>query len=185
MSTFTEDWTVQIRDTWPEHVLPHVDSSSELHWLEIGSFEGRSALWIVENVLQHPSSSLTCVDEWKVWPFHGGKVDFDYESVFDCNTLGISKIAKRKGRSEEVLPTLRPASFDGAYVDGNHDEIDVLQDARMALRLMKAGGLMVFDDYEWPRGSGVKRAMSKFLDEVGPRLEKLHCGYQLVVKVLF
>jgi hypothetical protein len=30
--------------------------------LEVGSFEGRSALWMLENLLTHPDSTLTVVD---------------------------------------------------------------------------------------------------------------------------
>ncbi len=184
MSEFTSDWTSQVRDSWPDHVLPYVDVESELHWLEIGSFEGRSALWIVENVLKHPSSNLTCVDVWQPWPSFGELVDFDYEANFDRNTLGVTKIIKRKGKSADVLPTLRVGSFDGAYIDGNHDEEDVLGDARMVLPLVKPGSLMVFDDYDWPRGSGVKRAAARFLAEVGAKVEKIYCDYQLVLRVL-
>lgn len=184
MTEFTEDWTIQVREAWPEHVLPHVDIEAELHWLEIGSFEGRSALWIVENLLKNPRSSLTCVDPWQPWPRYGDKIDFDYEVSFDRNTRDVSQIVKRKGRSVDVLPTFSLRSFDGAYVDGNHDEEDVLQDARMVLPLVKLGGLMVFDDYGWLKGDGVKRAMARFLAETGSRLEKLHCCYQLVVRVI-
>src|SRR5687767_4882149 len=31
-------------------------------FLEIGSFEGASALWVLDRILTHPESSLTCVD---------------------------------------------------------------------------------------------------------------------------
>eukprot|EP00903_Cladosiphon_okamuranus_P016547 g15265.t1 len=36
--------------------------------LEIGSFEGGSALWIAEHLLLHPDSMLICIDLWT----HGG-----------------------------------------------------------------------------------------------------------------
>ena len=40
------------------------DSESELHILEIGSFEGRSTIWFLENLLKNPKSTITCVDPW-------------------------------------------------------------------------------------------------------------------------
>lgn len=34
----------------------------EVHFLEIGSYEGRSAVWFLQNILTHPTSTLDCVD---------------------------------------------------------------------------------------------------------------------------
>ena len=37
------------------------------------------------------------------------------------------------------------------YVDGGHGAPDVLADAVLAFRLLRVGGLMIFDDYLWGR----------------------------------
>jgi hypothetical protein len=34
----------------------------DITYLEIGAFEGRSALWIAENIFTHPTSKLTIID---------------------------------------------------------------------------------------------------------------------------
>lgn len=44
-----------------------------------------------------------------------------------------------------------PPGFDLVYIDGSHLRLDVLSDASMAWRLLREGGVMVFDDYEWDR----------------------------------
>ena len=70
--------------------------------LEIGSFEGRSTLWFVENVLTHEESTIVCVDTY-------------YEPRFDHNIAvsGASrKVEKRVGRSDEMLVKLRGERFD-------------------------------------------------------------------------
>lgn len=41
--------------------------------------------------------------------------------------------------------------FDLIYIDGSHMRVDVMMDAVLAWPLLKAGGVMVFDDYEWDR----------------------------------
>lgn len=33
--------------------------------LQVGSFEGASALWFAEHLLQHPDSTLICLDTWE------------------------------------------------------------------------------------------------------------------------
>jgi predicted O-methyltransferase YrrM len=39
--------------------------------------------------------------------------------------------------------------FDFIYIDGSHESPDVLCDAVLAFKLLKLGGVMVFDDYIW------------------------------------
>ena len=39
--------------------------------------------------------------------------------------------------------------FDLIYIDGSHSAKDVLLDSLLAWRLLRPGGAMVWDDYEW------------------------------------
>ena len=56
------------------------------------------------------------------------------------------------GRSDEMLVRLitQGVRADFVYVDGSHQAADVLSDAVLAWKLLKPGGLLVFDDYLWP-----------------------------------
>lgn len=36
--------------------------------VQIGSFEGGSALWFAQHLLKHPESSMVCVDTWEGSP---------------------------------------------------------------------------------------------------------------------
>lgn len=77
----------------------------------------------------------------------------EQERNFDYNTrvAGCAdKIVKLRGPSQQVLPFLAEESFDFIYVDGSHMTWDVLQDAAMCWRLVRPGGILVFDDYEHP-----------------------------------
>ena len=49
----------------------------------------------------------------------------------------------------ELIVVERQAAFDVLYVDGSHQAPDVLSDAVMGFHLVRAGGLMIFDDYIW------------------------------------
>ena len=180
---FTSDWSWQVRHVWPLHVLPNLDHTKAIHWLEIGSFEGRSTLWTIENMLQHPDSTITCVDPFDIWPMHEDQPNFNYETTFDHNTAEFASLIKHKGKSSSVLPTLKPNSFHGCYIDGSHDKADVLEDAHLIWNLMKPNAIIVFDDYGWGKGDGVKLAVSELLIEWGPKVEILHIDYQAVLKI--
>jgi hypothetical protein len=58
---FTTDWVSRNEHLWTA-ILQELRGRADIHALEIGSFEGRSALWFLENILTHPAASITCVD---------------------------------------------------------------------------------------------------------------------------
>ena len=58
---FTTDWfTTHIR-LWKK-VLADFKNKPNIHYLEIGVFEGRSLIWMLENILTHPTSKATALD---------------------------------------------------------------------------------------------------------------------------
>jgi len=59
---FTEDWFTNNIPTWNK-VLGNL-RNKPVKFLEIGSFEGRSAVWALENILTHKQSELYCIDHW-------------------------------------------------------------------------------------------------------------------------
>lgn len=64
--SYTSDWTSYNYSNWEQWFAGCRDQPN-LCILEIGSFEGRSAVWFLENVLTHPSAQLVCVDPMP-WP---------------------------------------------------------------------------------------------------------------------
>ena len=61
--TFTADYVSWLIPIW-EQYLYEFKGKENISLLEIGSFEGRSAIWFLENILTHPTSSITCVDHF-------------------------------------------------------------------------------------------------------------------------
>lgn len=148
--------------------------------LEIGSYEGGSAIWFLDNVLTAPDATLTCVD-----PF----LDASYELRFDHNIRRSGeqgKVTKLKGFSEAVLPELPHESFDLIYVDGSHRAVNVLMDAVLAWRTLKPGGTMIFDDYRWmpenPPHLRPQMAIDLFLETFEGEYELLLKDYQVAVE---
>lgn len=125
-----------------------------LRALEIGSFEGRSAVWLLQNVLVHPDSRLFCVDTFGGGVEHGPALTKDLLDRFRSNiaeTGSADKVSVRQGLSSEQLLKLisEGEHFDFIYVDGSHQAKDVLEDLVLSFRLAKVGALIVCDDYLW------------------------------------
>lgn len=171
VSSFQEDW---------RRVLASIAGQPGIRLLEIGSFEGRSAAWFLEHVLTDESSRLVCVD---LFTQPGLEARFDHNiRLADRH----HQVCKLKGRSGDVLPNFEPASFDAIYVDGGHDAGTVLLDGMLAWRLLKPGGILIFDDYLWepnrPPARRPQLAIDIFRETMADALEVLHEDYQVIVR---
>jgi hypothetical protein len=176
---FSQDWVTKNAENW-QSVLAPLAGRPELRALEIGSYEGRSAIWFLENILTDPSSSITCIDVF---------IGATYERNFDHNLKPFAtKLTKIKAPSHIALRGLKLESYDFAYVDGSHYAQDVLVDAVLTWDLIKPGGIIIFDDYgEEYTGSRKehnypKIAVDAFLKVMEPNLEVLFKGYQVAIR---
>lgn len=126
--------------------------------LEIGSYEGGSSVWILENLLKG-GGELHCIDTWQGGVEHQKDQMPEVEARFDRNvakalakTAGV-KLFKYRGISRLKLTELMAGghlgSFDLVYVDGSHESADVLCDLVGAFQLCKVEGLIICDDYLW------------------------------------
>src|SRR5262249_21937360 len=58
---FTQDFFSANADVWNLN-LARFKNLPNLHFLEIGSYEGFSTCWLLKNILTNDSSRLTCID---------------------------------------------------------------------------------------------------------------------------
>lgn len=166
--------------------VDHFDESTK-HWesfleefidipcqaLEVGTYEGRSAYWFLENILTHPDSKITCIDKF---------LYSDIGAVWNNLSEFGDKSEIISGYSLHVLSGLKK-TFDFAYIDGSHFWVNVLQDSELVFRLIKNGGLMIFDDYEFsPDFENTKLGIDLFLKKYSDRVELIHKGWQVIVR---
>ncbi len=194
---FHTDWFSKNIPVW-ERVLQEFRGKPYLQFLEIGSFEGRSACWFLETILTDPTSMLTCIDLFTV--NEGGRNyvksispdfpdDFDMERAFTANIKAVggeSRVTMLKGKSSVLLRYLPLHSYECIYIDGSHGAVDVLTDAVLCWDLLRDGGILIFDDYELKFGDGPLWnpgiAIDVFLQIYEGRYELLHRGWQIILR---
>lgn len=187
--TFSTDWAAHHFFMWAELLHPLRQKPARI--LEIGSWEGRSALFFL-NYLRF--SRIVCVD-----PF-GGNVEHQLdpyfadlalksEGRFDGNLAAFAgRVEKVKGSSTSVLPEfgISGRRFDLAYIDGSHMAADVYRDAVLTWSLMDPGGIVIFDDYEWEmmedERERPKLGIDTFLRTIEGRYRELHRSWQLAIE---
>ena len=149
---FSEDWFSRHKPVW-DGIL---EAKKPRHILEVGSFEGLSATYLVEKASMFGEVAICCIDTWQGGEEHTG-IDFvSVEDRFDKNlkyamdrASNRVELLKLKMESYKALAGLitNDLKFDLIYIDGSHMAADVLSDAVLAFRLLRVGGTMIFDDY--------------------------------------
>jgi predicted O-methyltransferase YrrM len=159
---FTNDWfDASARPVW-DSLIPLIKPKTIL---EVGSYEGASACYLITRLASDYPIELHCIDNWEGGLEHkpGGGAETDMQQVeyrFVHNTeISLKSSAHKvelhvhKGHSDVQLSSLIAAGklnyFDFVYIDGSHQAPDVLSDAILGFKLVKVGGVIGFDDYLW------------------------------------
>lgn len=190
---FTHDWFNGVGPIiWPG-ILKELKGKPNINFLEIGSFEGRSAVWLIENILTDPTSTLTCIDTFQGSREHPD-MNVNLNSLFSHFQVNIhesgayDRVRVMIGRSDDMLPILitEKKQFEFVYIDGSHNSWDVLFDTVCSFKLLKKEGVIVFDDYRWPatypehQKPGI--AIDSFLKCFKDQYQILSDQYQLIIK---
>jgi len=172
---FSDDWFSGNIPLFAQFLAGLKDRPCRL--LEVGSYEGRSATWLIDHIASHPSAVIDAVDA-REHPKLGRNL---------AATGHPDKVTFHLGLSAVVLRTLPLDSYDFAYIDGCHWTVNVLEDAVHAFRLLKTGAIMAFDDYTWDdpaqnQEGRPKEAIDAFLSIYRDQIELLHCGDQVWIR---
>ena len=141
---------------------------NDFEYLEIGSFEGNSAMFVAENF---KDCKIYCVDTWIGHEQYFKDKNFnEIEKNFHSNTKNYSNIIKVKKKSDTFFKENKDLKFDVIYVDGDHYSDQVSLDCLNAWALLKKDGILICDDYIWSYFDDIKKnpcyAINMFLKEI-------------------
>jgi len=162
-------------------LLQTIFKDQKVNILEIGSHEGKSTVWMLENLCNVNGSTFTSIDPYLTDDKTSPVTSQTYQNF--CHNTSIcknkEKLTQHVALSQDVLPKLveKGKFFDIIYIDGSHKEEDVLFDLIHADMLLKTGGVILMDDvgFDWDKTEGVVGALKRFL-------LNSTVGYQLILK---
>ena len=160
---FTWDTFSRCEKTWPTIFnLIKWDPKRKCQIVEIGSFEGRATVWILDNLIQNQDSKVYCIDPFTATGRKEKEVvrqmQLDWGQIFQRFQSNISLTGKAgqveliREQSSVALSSLIGAAYgqvDFVYLDGSHPAPDALSDLIFSYHLLRDGGLMICDDYSW------------------------------------
>jgi len=189
---FSTDWFTRNIEIWEQN-LSRFANAHGINMLEIGSWEGRSTCWLLDNILTHDSARITCVDTFAGSFEHKEWYEDSYlksiEERFDFNisrTNASEKVQKIVGNSQKVMRALMLNSYDIVYIDGSHLAKDVLADALLCWDLVKVGGTIIFDDYDFiladKPAQNTKNGIDPFLTLFCDNIKVIHKSHQVIIE---
>jgi len=119
-----------------------------INYLEIGSFEGRSTVFIAE---QKNIESVMAVDTFEGSDEYDNNVSF--ETVYNNFKYNLSLMNKKninflKDTSDKFFINNK-SRFNLIYIDGSHHYENVKKDFINSYNCVKKNGIMIFDDFLW------------------------------------
>lgn len=161
--------------------------NKNFRYLEIGSYEGNSALFIANTF---PHSKVNCVDTWqKTNEYSDHKSFLKIENNFNHNILKYRNINKIKKSSDEFFMK-NNLKFDVIYIDGYHYGPQVFKDCMNAWRFVEKGGFLICDDYIWDFYSNIKSnpcyAINRFINKNRStcKIEKISNSQIFIKKII-
>lgn len=193
--TSGQEWFERQKHVWDRVIKPLFVQREYCRAIEVGSWEGGSACWILDNLCAGRSdkNKLICIDHFDLMRTANGRAR---RAMFQANinatgmpervrimpefsTLALFKLMSEFAAGDD-------AGYDLIYIDGSHRADDTLLDAEMAWRMASERCVFVFDDYEWDGAEAAtikhpKSGIDAFLSVHAGEYDLLHKGYQIII----
>jgi lipopolysaccharide biosynthesis glycosyltransferase/predicted O-methyltransferase YrrM len=194
--TTSQDWfthNIPIWEPYIDDLLSTLPVGRAPRALEVGCWEGRSAVYILTKICNTPDSLLVCIDHFDLLRTVAGRerhakvvhnltlTGSPFRILDEFSIPGLMTIL-----NEEALAN-QDGGFDFVYIDGSHEADDTFLDAELAWRLTRPGGLIILDDYRWDREPASSmhhpaRGIDAFITLHGGQFELLHKEYQVILR---
>jgi hypothetical protein len=173
------DWFSNSMNTWKNYLIP----LKEIKYLEIGSFEGRSAVFVGElnNVKE-----MTCVDTFKGSDEHN---NINFDLVYKNCSENLKKLNKSYNLIKDTSHNFfqrNNKKFNVIYIDGSHFYDDVKKDFINSINCLDDGGILICDDFFWFFYDKIEQnpigAILECYENYKKDLEILHINHQIIFK---
>ena len=196
--TTSQDWftrNIPIWEPFIDDLLSTLPVGRAPRALEVGSKEGRSAVYILTKICNTPDSLLVCIDHFDLLRTEVGRerrtkvvhnltlTGSPFRILDDFSIPGLMTLS-----DEEALAD-QDGGFDFVYIGGSHEADDTFIVAELAWRLTRQGGLIILNDYRLDRepeaASSVRhpaRVIDAFITLHEGEFELLHKESQVILR---
>jgi beta-1,4-mannosyl-glycoprotein beta-1,4-N-acetylglucosaminyltransferase len=175
---FTNTWF--INSEIKQLLFNYVNKSTINKILEIGSYEGASACFFSDHLLDNQLSCITCVD-----PFSLNDTTSPLNNTTKIHFYNNIRKSKNYNKVfvEEMYSTdfykKNDKTYNFIYIDGSHLLDDIIADFNNCLQIIEYNGIIWMDDY----GAGeITRCIDNLYEANKHCLQIVHKGYQIAFR---
>ncbi len=136
------DWFSRNINIWNKFLR----NLEEINYLEIGTFEGRSAIFVAK---LNNTKKITCVDNFRGSDEHE---EINFDTVFENCKKNLSALNVKndliKSNSSDFFKNNKK-KFNAIYIDGSHFYDDLKKDFENSFDCLEKEGLLICDDFLW------------------------------------
>lgn len=175
--------------TWSHFFKKYKLENKSIKYLEIGCFEGRSSVFLLENIKNATCTFVDPFEEYEEMTKSTGQNK--YSQIYKNFINNIDNFSVRcevfKCSSDQYFNEIElNKKFDLIYIDGSHFFEDVYKDAINSFNHLYTGGFIIFDDFFWSWYTNFREnpffGVCKFLEKEKNNLQILFVGDQLIIK---
>jgi hypothetical protein len=173
---FTSDWLSN--KLWPWFSALHHLRGRPVKVLDVGSYEGRSAIAFLSYL---PQSHVTCIDTFGLEDVtarhdHGGTVECRFDRNVSCYGERVTKIRDRAANALDLL-RVSQSMFDVIYLDAGKGRDWYFALTALAWPLLRNDGILIWDDLKWGYDKPSK-------DRPGDAIRLYHAAYSSCLDIL-
>ena len=162
-------------------------NNKELNYLEIGAFEGRSGVYILENLNKAKCYFVDPFENYDEMTDSTGMKEFDkLYNNFLHNVNRFGERVKVFRETSDMFFEKNNEEFDLIYVDGSHFGEDVYRDSINSFECLKSKGYIIFDDFFWFFFETINEnplgGIFKFLVENKKNIKVRYLSNQLIIQ---
>jgi hypothetical protein len=178
-----EDWFSDHESIWYNLFKKQNLFKKKINYLEIGSFEGRSTIFVLNNL---KNAKINIVDTFSGSDEHH---EINFVKVYK-NFLKNTRIFKKR-----VTINKMPSNdffkrnfkkFDLIYIDGSHYVKDVMSDCINSFKSLNRNGIIIIDDFMWNYYDNINEnpigAILPFIKKNYSKLNIIHLNYQIIIQ---
>ena len=184
---FASDWFSSSINNFENNLLPLKDNINKI--LEIGSYEGRSSVWFLNNIMNNEHSRLYCIDPFFATGNYKENFLHNINISYNNTKINIIENTALLGLSQLIVTKKQ---FNIIYINSSHYSKDVNQYLVLSWNLITINGLLILDDSLFTE---VKEnidskllpqdTIEHFLSTISNQYEVIHKDYQLLIKKIY
>ena len=155
--------------------------------LEIGSFEGLSTTYFIDNFLTKSDSKITTVDPFLLYSENDHITIMDHIQIrnffFNISKSAYPEKVQYLGLTSDQFFEINNKKYDLIYIDGMHTKEQIPKDIINSWNSLLIDGIIWMDDYLGDNGK-LKFIFDKTLKSLKGKHKIVHRGYQIAIKKL-